>query len=288
MEQKGSALLEDVRELMATHPSWCRTRLSEQLCRKWNWYTPAGRLKDMACRTFLLKLERSGRITLPLRRGRSTNGFRNRNLTEVAHITDEINCHLKQLVPLQVKAISHESDELRLFKCLLAKYHYLSHRNTVGENIKYLVRDCGGRPLACLLFGSAAWKSAARDTFIGWQDRVRRANLSFVTNNTRFLILPWVTVSCLASHVLAAVCRRLNSDWHHKYGHPIYLIETFVDTQRHQGTCYRAANWILTGQTKGRTRNDRKHTIQTSAKDVYLYPLIKNFKHTLCHPVEIQ
>ena len=139
------------------------------------------------------------------------------------------------------------SEDLRLFNCLLRRYHYLGHRNTVGENIRYLMRDCTGRPVGCALFGSAAWKCAARDAWIGWDRGRREANLGFLTNNTRFLVLPWVTVPHLASHLLATLARRVRADWQAKYGHPVHALETFVDRDRFKGTCYRAANWLRLG-----------------------------------------
>ena len=148
--------------------------------------------------------------------------------------------------------------------------------------MKYLVRDQLGRPLSCVLFGSAAWKTEPRDQFIGWDAVTRERNLMYLTNNTRFLILPWVTVPHLASHLLSQLSHRLSSDWDAKYGHPIYLIETFVERMRFRGTCYQAANWICTGPTKGRTRNDRYTTIEAPVKDVYVYPLHKCFRRELC------
>jgi hypothetical protein len=147
----------------------------------------------------------------------------------------------------------------------------------------YLVRDCHGRDLACVLFGAAAWKTRPRDAWIGWDDATRARRLLYVANNSRFLILPWVRVPHLASHVLACVLRRLSADWQAKYGHPIHLVETFVDRSRFKGTCYRAANWILAGQTQGRGRQDRDHVLRVPVKDVYLYPLTRDFRSRLCH-----
>ena len=254
-----------IHTLLKSNPTWGRTRLSEELCRLWNWRTDTGRLKDMACRTLLLKLDRAGIIQLPPRKRPSNNGARNRTLPNIFHDSTPIHCRLQEIAPVTVVHISQTSPELDLFKCLLAKYHYLGLRNTVGENMKYFVRDNHNRPLACLLFGSAAWKCASRDDFIGWDSPVRRNNLGYLTNNTRFLVLPWVQVPHLASHVLARVTKRISADWQSKYGHPIYLLETFVDQSRYRGTCYQAANWILVGQTKGRTRNDRYNTIKDNS-----------------------
>jgi len=271
-----------IRSLLTEHGDWCRTRISEELCRRWDWRNGQGRFKDMAARSLLLKLERAGLIRLPKRRCPSNNEFRNRNLPLVAHATESIRGALRDLRPLAVSIVDPGSADLQLFNCLLSRYHYLGHRNTVGENIRYLVCDRTGRPVGCALFGSAAWKCAARDTWIGWDRGRREANLSFLTNNTRFLVLPWVTVPHLASHLLATLARRVRSDWEAKYGHPLYALETFVDRDRFKGTCYRAANWLRLGSTQGRTRNDRNHCLRATVKDVYLYPLIPDFRRELC------
>jgi hypothetical protein len=271
-----------IQGLLAEHRDWGRSRLSEELCRLWDWRNAHGRIKDMAARTLLLKLERRGHIRLPERRRPSSNGFRNRHTPLVDHATAPICGALRDLRPLAVSVVESGSEDLRLFNCLLSRYHYLGHRNTVGENIRYLVRDCAGRPVGCALFGSAAWKCAARDAWIGWERCAREANLGLLTNNTRFLVLPWVTVAHLASHLLATLVRRICADWQHKYGHPIHALETFVDRDRFRGTCYQAANWVRLGSTQGRTRNDRTRCIQASVKDVYLYPLIKGFRRELC------
>lgn len=273
-----------IKKLLIHNPGWNRTKLSRELCKTWQWLRPDGqKLKDMACRTLLLKLERAGYIELPPRQGPSVNGFRKPSPTLLPHLTKQICCRLRTLIPLKIAPIEPKSDDHRFFNFFLSRYHYLGHRTTVGENMGYLVRDNNNRPLACLLFGSAAWKTAPRDRFIGWDRQRREANLCYLTNNMRFLILPWVRVSHLASHILSQVSRRIWDDWTKKYSHPVYLLETFVDTDRFRGTCYKAANWILIGQTKGRTRNDRNHTIQVPPKDIYLYPLIKKFQDRLCH-----
>lgn len=270
-----------IRGLLAEHPGWGRTRLSEELCRRWDWRNRQGRIKDMAARSLLLKLERCGHIQLPPRRRPSSNGLRNRSIPLVAHTTEPIRGALRDLRPLAVNVVEPRSADLRLFNCLLSRYHYLGHRNTVGENLRYLVRDRRGSPVACALFGSAAWKCAPRDAWIGWGSGERERNLQGLTNNTRFLVLPWVEVPHLASHVLGLIARRVRADWQAKYGHPVHALETFVDRSRFRGTCYRAANWVRLGATRGRSRNDRKHRIQASVKDVYLYPLIPGFRQEL-------
>jgi hypothetical protein len=269
-----------IRDLMAENGDWGRTRLSEELCRRWNWRNAQGRIKDMAARTLLLKLERREFIELPARQRPSSNAFRNRRVPIVDHAKEPIRSNLSDLRPLSVSIVAPRSPDMRLFNALLARYHYLGHRNTVGENLRYLIRDRHDRPVACALFGSAAWKCADRDAFIGWNRPTRERNLQGLTNNTRFLVPAWVQVPLLASHVLGLIAQRIRADWQAKYGHPIHALETFVD-RRFRGTCYRAANWLRLGSTLGRTRNDRKHRIQTSVKDVYLYPLVKDFREAL-------
>jgi len=270
-----------IRGLMADHCDWGRTRLSEELCRLWDWRNAQGRIKDMAARALLLKLERRGFIELPARQRPSSNGMRNRGVPAVAHANEPICGRLGDLRPLCVDVVAPGSVDVRLFNSLLACYHYLGHRNTVGENLRYLMRDRHGRPVACALFGSAAWKCADRDAFIGWERAAREGNLQGLTNNTRFLVLPWVEVPHLASHVLGLITRRIRADWQAKYGHPVHALETFVDRSRFRGTCYRAANWVWLGATRGRTRNDRDHRTQASVKDVYLFPLIPGFRQEL-------
>ncbi len=270
--------IELVCRLIESNPSWNRTRLSKELCHLWDWRSGNGQIKDMACRTLLSKLERCGHITLPqqLTAGR---GCRKVSIPYVPHKTAPIACSLSDLEPVSVQLVQ-DTALLSLLQCLLARYHYLGFRSTVGENMKYMVFDREQNPLACLLFGSAAWKCAPRDDFIGWDAETRRANLHLVTNNMRFLILPWVRVPHLASHILGKVARRISSDWMEKYGHPIYLMETFVERDCFQGTSYRAANWLLVGQSTGRSRNGHPG-LKVPIKDIYLYPLAKGFREEL-------
>ena len=273
--------VQHIRDLLTANPEWRRTRLSVELCKLPGWQSPSGQYKYLACRCLLLKLERAGAILLPPRQGNNT--FTSRpSYPSVPHQTEVISEHLKALIPLQITDVSQDRSEYKLSNCLLAQYHYLSYRGAVGENLKYLIGDLQGRPLACLLFGSAAWKTVPRDACIGWTPKVREGNLRYLTNNMRFLILPWVRVPHLASYILSRITRRISADWQKKYGHSVYLLETFVDRSLFRGICYQAANWMLTGQTKGRTRNDRNNDIQAPVKDVYLYPLIKDFRRRLC------
>jgi hypothetical protein len=281
----GAVELAQVRALLTEHPEASRYAVSRQLATLWDWRNPVGQLKDMAARTLLLKLEQRGWITLPARRCASPNRMRHkaRPTLEVPTPAVPITGALSQLLPLSIRELSQPGHRAQrpLFDALLHRHHYLSHRSSVGENLQYLVRDRSGRPLACVLFGAAAWLCRARDQYIGWDGPTRQRRLSYITNNTRFLIVPWARVPHLASHVLGHIARRLSADWVGKYGHPIYLLETFVDTSRFQGTCYRAANWHRVGQTTGRTRQNKTMVAQAPPKAVWLYPLREDFRQAL-------
>ena len=217
-----------IKQLLTDNPSWGRTRLSKELCKLWQWYNPNGQMKDMACRSLLVKLEQAECIVLPVPQLKRRKVRHNHSIPLVSHLTEEVDCGLKILMPIQITIPTQHSDDNALFSCLLSHYHYLGYNRTVGENMKYLVQDCAGRPLACVLFGSAAWKTAPRDTFISWDRQRREKNLGYVTNNMRFLILPWIKVPHLASHILSRVSKRISLDWMEKYSHPIYLLEKII------------------------------------------------------------
>jgi hypothetical protein len=236
----------------------------------------------MAARTLLLKLAQRGWVTLPARRRPSPNRMRHKQIQKLAHPDDPIQGALRELQPLQFLELSQAPEVGPVFDSLLHQYHYLSYTSPVGQNVKYLVRDRQGRDLACLVFGAAAWKTQPRDAFIGWTAAQRQAQLPLVANNSRFLILPWVRVPHLASHILGRVARRIAADWQARYGQPVRLLETFVERERFRGSCYRAANWIWVGQTQGRTRQDRHSQIQAPVKDVWVYPLHARFRQALC------
>jgi hypothetical protein len=272
--------LAQIQRWLAAHPAWHRTRLSRELCALWDWRNPAGQLKDMACRSLLLQLQTRGLIALPPRQRASVNGQRNRRPVTVPCDTAPLQAELQMVQPLRVEPLRPGSSDRALFQGLLQRHHYLGQRNCVGENLQYLVRDRQGRPLACVLFGSAAWQCQPRDAFIGWSPAPRRRHLGRLTNNTRFLILPWVRVPHLASQVLSRVCRRLSRDWQEQYGHPIELGETFVERDRFAGAAYRAAGWIRVGATAGRGRN-RGPAAPGPVKEVYVRPLRPDFRRRL-------
>jgi hypothetical protein len=279
--------LEALQRLIAEHPHWSRRRLSIALCEALNWRTASGQLKDMSARLLLNKLAERGFIQLPPRQ--SVGGRQIlRALSEPELFTlsagagELIEGPLRALQPLGVIPVQPRTAQANAFVCHLAQHHYLGYGGAAGQNLRYLIRDCDGRDLACLLFGAAAWKVRARDAFIGWSVEQRQERLSLIVNNSRFLILPHVRVPHLASHILGTVLRRLRTDWQRKYAIAPCLAETFVERDRFAGICYRAANWLPVGQTCGRSKHDRDHTLQVPVKDIYLYGLCQDFKERLC------
>jgi hypothetical protein len=275
------AHIDEIKRLIQNNPGWHRSRLSIELCKAWDWRGHADAWKDISCRDLLRDLDAAGLIALPpARHVARVAGAGPERVEPVEHRTDPIETDLRALAPLRIE-IARAGRGAELFKSHIAQYHSLGYGRSVGENMKYMIRSGGGEPLACMMFGSAAWKCRARDEWIGWDDAGRRASLQLVTNNSRFLILPWVRVPHLASHALAAVARRLPGDWQAKYGHSICLIETFVERGRFRGICYKAANWACVGQTAGRGRNDAGNAASLPIKDVWLRPLRADFRDRL-------
>lgn len=285
----GPGELAQIKQLLLDHPDWSRYRLSRELAELWNWRSSSGQLKDMAARTLLLKLEQRAQIELPSRRWASPNRMRHKQMPPLdpSFSQEPLQTPLSSLLPLELQEVSSaRGPGQTLFESLLHHCHYLSFRSSVGENLQYLASERTGRPIACLLFGAAAWQCAERDRHIGWSSDQRAAGLHLVANNTRFLVMPWVSSPQLASHLLSRVARRLSQDWQRKYGHPIHLLETFVERDRFRGACYQAANWKNVGQTKGRSRQDApdgKH-YQVAIKDIYLLPLHRQFAQRLQDP----
>lgn len=274
--------VELIRDLLVRHEDWNRSRLSRELCLRWDWRNAKGQLKDMAARSLLLKLQARGLIELPARQKPGRPNHRGlAPIGEMAHDSTPIQEPLERLRPLHIEVLERGNRNWDLFKFLLQRYHYLGYRSCVGENLKIMVWDAHGRLLAILLFGAAAWKASRRDDFIGWNPQVRQRNLGLLANNSRFLILPWVRVPHLASHVLGRVSRLIRGWWIERYGHPVELLETFVERDRFAGTCYRAAGWVHVGATAGRGRNDFRNDPSLPIKDIFLYPLSAEFRGRL-------
>jgi hypothetical protein len=274
--------IELIQKLISSNPTWSRTRLSIELCRIWDWRHLDGHPKEISCRDLLRRLDAKGLIVLPPCKQQPVfkPGHKN-HIQLMLHDATEISGDIRDILPIRIEIVPEGTFQGQEFKSLLDQHHYLGFDRTVGENLKYLVYSRQGKPLACLLFGSAAWACAPRDQFIGWNAVSRRNHLIYTTNNTRFLILPWVKVPHLASHILGLIVRRVALDWQRKYGHPLYLLETFVEKERFKGTCYQAANWIYVGETTGRSRNDRYNNLQVPIKQIYLYPLHKHFREAI-------
>ena len=281
---RGRAVtLEDIafiRELIAENPTATRRRLSEILCEAWQWRQANGVLRDMVCRGLLLMLHRAGEITLPPARYNARAPFLNRKapapvLIDMTPITGA----LAELRPIDLQQVRRSADE-PLFNSLMEHHHYLAYEQPVGEHLKYLVW-AQGRPIACLAWSSAPRHLGSRDRYIGWTPDARRRNIRFIAYNTRFLILPWVRVPHLASHILAKATSTVSADWERVYRHPVYFAETFIDSGRFRGTSYRAANWRLLGVTTGRGKDSTSKKPNRSIKEVLGYPLTPRFRDLL-------
>jgi hypothetical protein len=270
-----------LRELIAQHPDLSRRRLSVKVCEAWHWVQPNGQPRDMVCRSLLLALHRAGHLPLPAKRASPpNNAIRHRRVAPLAPCdTTPITGTLASLAPVRVDLVRRTADET-LFAHLLSRHHYLGYSRPVGEHLKYLVW-AEARPIACLAWSSAPRQLNLRDQFLGAPKEAYRHHLHRIAYNTRFLILPWVSVPHLASHLLSRIARRLSDDWQALYQHPIDLLESFVDTQRFRGTCYRAANWICVGRSAGRGTKSKTGAPPTSIKELWVYPLGRHWRQHL-------
>jgi hypothetical protein len=275
-----TADIEFIRGFIAANPASSRWALSRKLCEVWDWKQPNGALRDMVCRGLLLKLERAGEIKLPLVR-RSPRHFLAKRTRPEPVVPDNraVRGPLEALRPLVIEQVRRTSQE-SLFNSLVEQYHYLGYEQPVGEHLKYLV-SAKGQAVACLAWSSSPRHLGCRDRFIGWDQEARRRNIHLLAYNTRFLILPWVRVEHLASHILGDMAKRIPRDWQEMYAHPVYLLETFVDPERFRGTCYRAANWVVLGRTTGRGKNDLTHKANRSIKEVLALPVHRRFRELL-------
>jgi hypothetical protein len=269
-----------IRRLISENAGASRRALSAKLCDAWQWKQANGIPREMVCRGLMLMLHRAGQIELPPVRQTSLNPLvRPQRPAPVLIDTTPVRGPLSQIQPLEFQQVRRTADE-PLFNSLIEQHHYLGYERPVGEHLKYLAWT-QGRPLACLAWSSAPRHLGSRDRFIGWCAEARHRNIRFLAYNTRFLILPWVQVEHLASHILGRMAKRLSKDWERVYGHPIYFLETFVDPERFRGTCYRAANWVLLGRTTGRGKDDQTNRPNRSIKEVLGYPLTRRFRQLL-------
>jgi hypothetical protein len=271
-----------IRQIITQNPRASRRQLSVLVCQAWDWRQANGAWRDMVCRSLMLALHRAGHIELPSRKFVPPNPLARRAKPATDFLVDQspLRGPLRALQPLVIRQVRRMGEE-GLFNGLIERYHYLGYSQPVGEQLKHLVCT-QDRPVACLAWSSGPWHMGPRDRYIGWSPAVRRRHLHLLAYNTRFLILPWVEVPHLASHLLGRMARQISADWQTVYGHPIHYLETFVDRDRYKGTSYRAANWLCLGQTTGRGIKDKQHRVTLSLKDVLGYPLSKNFRAKLC------
>lgn len=265
-----------IRVLVETAAGDHRFALSKRICKELGWVQDNGRLKDRSCRDVLARLDEMGWIRLPCPRRPSVR----RRCVEITERSRQR--PLPPFGPREIEAASFrivsgtgDVKQERLWNEYVERYHYLGYGVPLGPHIKYFV-TVAQEPIACLSFAGAAWRVEARDGWIGWNGEQRERNLRYVVNNTRFVVFPWVHVRNLASRLLAVAAKRITADWQRLYAYRPLLLETFVDAERYVGTCYRAANWLLVGYTKGRGKLDREFKANLSKKAVLVYPLTKD------------
>jgi hypothetical protein len=269
-----------IRQLIAANPQSSRRNLSEKLCLAWNWVQANGALRAMVCRGLMLMLHRRGLIELPPVRQVMRNPIVERKAPEALSVDQTpLRSTLAELGALEIRQVRRTPDEA-VFNALIQHHHYLGYTRPVGEHLKYMVY-AAGRPIAAMAWSSAPRHLGCRDRYIGWTARARLANIALLAYNTRFLILPWVTVPHLASHLLGRMARCLSADWQALYAHPIHFLETFIDPERFRGTCYRAANWTVLGMTTGRGKDAPTRQVNRSIKQVLGYALVKDFRQRL-------
>jgi hypothetical protein len=276
----SAADIKSIRDLIAQDPKLQRSALSRILCQLWGWTKPNGELKDMTCRVALLRMQADGLIELPPSRIKVVRKRAHFPSTSASDPQTPIKQPVHEIGRVTLQVVRDRAISL-LWNEYMARYHYLGYAAMSGSQIRYNV-FAGEQFVACISFCACAWKLKDREKFIGWSEEQRQRNLQLVINNARFLVLPWVECKGLASKILSLAAQQLPKDWKHRYGFEPVLLETFVEYERHKGTCYKAANWIKVGRTAGRGKKSTSHKSLIPAKDIWLYPLRKNFSTLLC------
>ncbi len=276
----ATLLAQTITRLMAANPGIRRTPLSRLVCEALHWRGVDGRLSEMSCRVAMLRLAEAGLVTLPASQIPHPRRRARFEATELTDAQPPIDLPVHELPALRFEIIQGRGEPSRRWNEFMARYHYLGYTPLSGHQMRYSVQ-AGNQLVAQLAFGAGAWKLADRDRLIGWTPAQRERNLHLVINNTRFLILPWIRSKGLASKILAHAARRLSRDWFERYCYRPLLLETFVETPRHAGTCYKAANWRHIGQTTGRGKLSRTHRPTLPAKDIWIYPLQRHFRDIL-------
>jgi uncharacterized protein DUF4338 len=278
----GSDEVTLVRQIVADYPALSVHELSLTVCELLNWKRPNGQLKAHECRAWLQRLDAAGLVSLPSLRPCGPKGPQRVAGPGEAAPEQELCVPVGDLEPLRLGIVEARTHGSLRFRQWIEQHHYLGYRVPVGANLRYVVSSAAGQALACLLWSSPAWKMAARDQWIGWDGGQRERALQYIVNNSRFLILPWVRVKSLASKILSRCARQLPGDWERSYGYRPLLLETLVEGERFTGAIYRAANWVLVGQTAGRGRMDRERRQPPEpGKDIYVYPLCRRVQERL-------
>ena len=273
--------VEAINKIITQYYSKGRNYISQELSRYWKWYQPNGNLKDMACREIPLKLHRMDIVKLPPPRRVILNRKKDKDYTQLGLELPPTSLEgkLSGFKEITLTLAASKKDQAK-WNSLVGKYHYQGYTRIVGHSIKYIAY-CGDIPVAALGWGSAAWSLGPRDKYIGWDKATKDRNLHFIANNIRFLILPGIKIKYLASHLLSKNIKRIGRDWQDKYGRALYLLETFVETDRFLGTSYKAANWTYLGRTKGYSKKGASHKNHKNIKDIYVYPLAPNFRERM-------
>jgi hypothetical protein len=274
--------IETIRKIIVKNPQHTRAHISRLVCKALSWYKPNGGLKDMSCRVALLRMQKDGLLTLPPPTHRQEKCRPRIQISTLTNPKTPITAPVGALPDLHLQVVTGR-EKSALFREYIHRYHYLGYTPLPGAQLRYLALS-NGQILALFGFGAAAWKTLPRDNLIGWNHDQRQKRLHLIVNNARFLILPWVKSKNLASKLLAMVAIRIPEDWSRIYGYKPVLLETFVESHRFHGTCYKAANWIYVGQTKGRGKLDIQNSASLPQKDIFLYPLTATFKEILCAP----
>lgn len=276
-------VLSQIQSVVENHWAKGRTYISRELCHLWDWRQPNGIYKDQVCRILLRKLEHKGHINLPPAKGGSADHSKRRYYVSPDPppqiCTEPVSGSVEEFPGIELRMVRRTPEE-DLWNYFMYRYHYKSYRIIVGAHLKHMA-FFQERPLACLAWSSSVFRIQDRDSFIGWNQDARSRNISLVANNSRFLILPWIRIKNLASHLLASSARFVSRNWLSFYNRPLYLLETFVDSSRFQGTCYQAANWIKVGQTKGHAKKNNRFYYHGQTKDIYVYPLSRDFRDRL-------
>lgn len=274
----------EIQETVRMFPKLSRVELTRTICENLDWVTPAGEYKRASCLQLLERLEGQGLITLPPKREQWGGNNVNRNKLVLGPRTAPslpVEGHLSDHEPLAVEPVPAKSPDFTLWNEYVHRYHSLGYKKPFGAHQRYFIVSGSGEKLGCLLFAAAAWALAPRDEWIGWSEVDRSLKLNLIVNNSRFLIFPWVDLKNLASRALSLAVKRICRDWQARYCYSPVLLETFVDSTKYKGTCYRAANWIFLGQTAGRGRMDRYKKRLLTRKDIYVYPLVSDFRDHL-------